>query len=226
MKSSPFLVVAAVLVLVPRGGAGVFDQSFVSGTDIPDSSSTGLLDLRNISLAEPYIQSITVTLGIEPTPGQSAFLGDLYAYLEHDGVISVLVNRPGRRADETAGYDDNQSMTVTFATGAPDFHNYRPVATTPLAGPITGTFGPDARATDPRFVLSTEAQTLPLSGFVGANGSGDWRLFVADLSGGGEHRLVSWGLQLQTSAIPEPGVWAASGALAVWAGWRLFRRSR
>ena len=203
MKPTPFLAVAALLALVPRGGAGVFDQSFTLNQDIPDTSSAGLLDVRNVSLAEPYIQDITVTLGIQPSPGKSAFFGDLYAYLEHDGVISVLINRPGRRADETAGYDDNQSMTVTFATGAPDFHNYRPVDTTPLIGPLTGTFSPDARATDPGLVLSTDARTLPLSSFVGAVGGGDWRLYVSDLSGGGEVRLRDWSLHFGLATVPD-----------------------
>src|SRR5262245_46909416 len=135
MKLRTLSLIAAAGVLALRVGAVSFNQSFPVGLDIPDSSSTGRLDVQAITLPNNAINSISVTLEIQPSPGKSAFLGDLYAYVEHDGVISVLVNRPGRRSDELAGFDDNQPLNVTFTDGGPDIHNYRSSISTPLSGP-------------------------------------------------------------------------------------------
>lgn len=220
MKPCIVFLAATALMWPAVSRSESFSQTYAIGLDIPDSNSLGRLDIQGVSLTDVYINGISITLEIDPSPGQSAFLGDLYAYLEHDGVTSVLLNRPGRRIDELAGFDDNQPLNVTFADGAPDVHSYRVSVSTPLAGALTGTFSPDGRATDPGSVLATDARTLPLSGFLGLNGTGDWRLFVADLSGGGEHRLTSWRLDLQTTAVPEPAVWCAAAGLAGWALWR------
>ena len=98
-------------------------------------------------------------------------------------------------------------MNVTFSTPATDnIHNYRVTlngnAATALTGPLTGNWLADGRATDPGAVLDTDAVTAGLDVFADAAATGDWALYIADLSGGGEHQLVSWTLTLET--VPEP----------------------
>jgi hypothetical protein len=50
------------------------------------------------------------------------------------------------------------------------------------------------------------------------NPNGAWTIFFADLSGGAQSDLVSWGLEV--TAVPEPTTWALGifGALAGAAG--------
>jgi subtilisin-like proprotein convertase family protein len=62
-----------------------------------------------------------------------------------------------------------------------------------------------------------------LGGFAGHSLGGNWTLFVADLSTGGQHRLDRWALEfeLQPAAIPEPATGTAAMltgllALALW----------
>ncbi len=217
---------AAVLLSAQNTGAGIFLQTYTVGTDIPDDSSNGLLNSQTVAMAEPTITSVSIGLSIDPSPGKSAFLGDLYVYVEHNSALSVLINRPGRTASELTGYSDNQSLSITLEDGSPDIHGYRVSASTPLSGSLTGTWGPDGRATDPRSVVNTDARTQPLGAFTGANANGTWNLFVSDLSGGGAHRLAGWTLSITTAAVPEPQVWIAGCGLFAWAGWRGVRTSR
>lgn len=221
MNRSFPIVLGVLLVAVPDLRAGLASETFTLGTDITDGSSSGLVDIRTIASVEPLIQEVTIGLSITPTPGKSSFLGDLYAYVEHNGVMAVLLNRLGRTDDQPTGYDDDQSITVTFQDGSPDVHSYRSSPGTPLAGPLTGTWGPDGRATDPSSVRQTDGRTLLLSGFAGGTVAGDWKLFVADLSGGGEHRLTQWTLSIVTTVIPEPPAYLGAGLLILgWLGWR------
>jgi hypothetical protein len=61
------------------------------------------------------------------------------------------------------------------------------------------------------------------SSFAGTSGDGTWALFVADLSGGGQSTLVSWGLTVVT--VPEPQTWALLGGGLAMLGWMRRRRS-
>jgi subtilisin-like proprotein convertase family protein len=57
----------------------------------------------------------------------------------------------------------------------------------------------------------------------GVNPNGAWKLFIADLSGGGQSTLVSWGLTVVT--VPEPQTWTlVGGSLAAF--WLLTRKRR
>ncbi len=208
-------------------GAVLLSESVSVNTAIPDGSSTGLESIHTVVAPLSSITSISVTLSIAPKAGESAFLGDLYAYLRHGDSISILLNRPGRRADESAGYDDDQPLSVTFQDGSQDIHSYRVSDTTPLTGPLLGTFSPDGRATDPDAVLVTDDRTRMLDVFLGADPSGDWTLFVSDLSGGGAHELLNWGLEMDATLVPEPEVFAVAAGLVGWMTWRFFvRRNR
>jgi subtilisin-like proprotein convertase family protein len=44
-----------------------------------------------------------------------------------------------------------------------------------------------------------------LSAFTAANANTTWTLLIADMSGGGQATLVSWGLTVVT--VPEPQAW-------------------
>ncbi len=220
IRGSLVLATAAILLLsVPRADAALSLFQTV-GLDIPDDSAAGLASRVTVDLPGASVTGVTLDLTITPTPGQAAYLGDLYAHLEHAGTLAVLLNRPGRDLQRLGGYDDAQTLDITLADGAPDIHAYRPVPTVSLTGPLVGTFGPDARASDPALALLSDVRSLPLGAFAGLDPAGDWTLFVADLSGGGAHRLVSWRLQIATAPIPEAEVVLGASLLLGWTLWR------
>jgi subtilisin-like proprotein convertase family protein len=204
------LIPCLLLACIPSASAVLVITNDTAALDIPDGTGSGLS--RNISVLTvtghtETITSITVSVEITASPGKDGFLGDLYIYLTNGTDTAMLVNRPGRTATAPAGYGDNQSMNVTFSdTGTNDIHTYRNVITgnaaTPLISPLTGTWLADGRTSDPANVLDTDLPSARLDTFVGAPANGDWSLFVADMSGGGEHRLASWTLTLNT--VPEP----------------------
>lgn len=210
-----FLAIA--LGCASLGHAATIVQSDTVNTTIPDGSSSGLSRTIIVNAGTESVVTIDLSLQIEAVDGESAFLGDLYVYLTNGVDKAVLLNRPGRTADAPAGYSDNQGLDVIFSTtGTSNIHNYRITlngnATTALTGPLTGTWLADGRDIDPGSVLDTDAVTAGLDIFEGAAATGQWGLYIADLSSGGEHSLVSWSLTLET--IPEPSTLLLSlGAL-------------
>ena len=223
------LLSGSILAFTLPLSAAVLVVSTTVGTAIPDDSSTGLFSQASVSPLG-LVTSVTVALNVSAVSVSQAFLGDLYVYLQHDSGISVLLNRPGRRADESFGYDDNESLNVTFSDAATgDIHNYRTVLngndTTPLGGALNGSWLPDGRTSDPASVLASQTPMALLSAFNGADSQGDWRLFAADLSGGAEHQLDSWTLTVDYTAVPEPAQTAAFAALG-FAAFVFLRRRR
>lgn len=209
MKFRIFITCLA-LTWIPSAHAALVITTDNVAVDIPDGSSSGLA--RNLSVLTvtgnvETVTSLTVAVEITASPGKEGFLGDLYIFLTNGTNTAVLLNRAGRSLTAPAGYGDNQPLNVTFSDAAiNDIHTYRDVLTgsptTPLVSPLTGNWLPDGRPTDPANVLNTDLPSARLDTFVGAAANGDWGLFVADMSGGGEHRLVSWTLTLNT--VPEP----------------------
>jgi subtilisin-like proprotein convertase family protein len=196
---------------------------------IPDDTATGLAS--TISVGETgLVTAVSVRLDLSVPANQTGWLGDLYVYLRHDDGFAVLLNRPGRTDADPFGYGDSQAMNLTFADGAPngDVHGYR--GTAPMtfsgsfAGPLLGAWAPDGRAVDPLVVFDSTPRTALLSGFAGHDLGGDWTLFVADLSGGGQHRLDGWALEFDvgSAAVPEPATTAVVVTLGLlaFAGWR------
>ena len=216
------LIAACVWPLVAP--SQIFTHEFEVDAAIPDDNSTGFADIRNVQQTGGVIGSLSLRLGLSAEPGFSAFLGDLYAYVEHDGKIAVLLNRPGRTAAAPFGYEDNQPLDIQFSDGGPDAHGYRPTEDTPLSAPLSGTFSPDGRAADPVSVLDSDERSLLLDQFNGLSPDGEWTLFVADLSGGGHHHLVQWSIELELAEIPEMPVWLTGGGLLAWRWW--VRRQR
>jgi subtilisin-like proprotein convertase family protein len=207
MPSFSALGFALLLACAPAAGAATIFLTDNVLEDIPDGSSSGLARAFAVSAALETITALEVNLQIGATAGGDAFLGDLYVYLTNGTDLAVLLNRPGRSATAPAGYSDNQSLNVTFTnTAVEDIHNYRlsvtGSASNPLAAALGGTWLADGRSSDPASVLDTDTPSARLNIFNGSAASHDWSLYVADLSGGGTHQLVSWSIKLTT--VPEP----------------------
>lgn len=162
---------------------------------IPDGNGSGLSETRAVVSGISNLTSVRVHLRIT-----GEYNGDLYAYLRHiHGTttnLCVLLNRPGRTADNQWGYSDAGLDIVFDDASATDVHAYRGV-TTPEAGlPLTGSWQPDGRKVFPSAVLDTSARTAALSVFNGGAGSGEWTLYLVDLGGGGTNMLSDWALEL------------------------------
>jgi subtilisin-like proprotein convertase family protein len=173
--------------------------SFTDNAPVPDGSGAGVSDTESISSGISQIGLVQVTLDIAGN-----FNGDLYVYLQHGSSLSVLMNRVGRTAANPFGYADS-GLNVTFLDSAANgnIHTYQNVVVPPDGSPLTGTWQPDGRTTSPSSVLDTDPSTAGLSLFNGQNASGNWTLFVADLSPGGTSELMGW--QLSVEPVPEPG---------------------
>ena len=205
MKTLSFIPCVLLACLPAANAALVLTDN--TAVDIPDGSSSGVVKMLTVTGTSQTITSVVVTVAINAKVGEDAFLGDLYVYLTNGTETAVLLNRPGRSGTAPAGYGDNQPLNVTFSDDATDdVHNYRFTLsgnhTTPLIAPLSGTWLPDGRTTDPANVLAGDAPTARLNGFTGKAADGNWTLFVADLSGGGQHVLSSWAVTLNT--VPEP----------------------
>ncbi len=204
-------------LLVPYSlNAATFIVSDSATNAIPDGSSSGLARQLTVIAPGEVITNVQLTISITALPADEAFLGDLYLYLSHDSDLSVLLNRPGRRAGSIAGYGDDQSINVNFDSAAVnDVHNYRLVLNgdhaAPLTGSLTGIWQPDGRAVDPAIVLDTSPRNAGFDLFNGDNASGTWNLFAADLSSGARHQLTGWTLTLTTATVPEPSVTLLGG---------------
>ncbi|MFN0068995.1 MAG: PEP-CTERM sorting domain-containing protein [Limisphaerales bacterium] len=215
----------AVLLAVPSGANAAWGVN----QPIPDGTGTGLADTQSLVFTNAPIHSVTVEISLTPTAAGS-WMGDLYLYIMKEDRLAVLLNRPGRRDGNDAGYGDGGPVTITFDALAPhDIHDYRLPLTgshdLPLAGPLTGTWQPDGRAVDPAVVRSSTTRTAGLEVFAGANPSGDWTIFVADVEQGGMMLFESWNLVI--TQVPEPSAPALMGlgVLAV-LGVRSARRRR
>jgi subtilisin-like proprotein convertase family protein len=95
------------LALLAAAQALVFSASAVTSSVsleninhvIPDGNLNGYQSSMSLSGLENQITDINVTLTIS-----GGFNGDFYAYLFHNNTISVLLNRPGKRAANSFGY--------------------------------------------------------------------------------------------------------------------------
>lgn len=177
----------------------VITRSFSVGEAIPDGGE--LLNAPTVNLGDPIITEVQVGLDLSGR-GSGGFNGDVYATLGHGTGFTVLLNRPGKQTPGGLGYSDS-GLQVTFADSTPnsgDVHVYRQQLfgndSTPLTGPLTGRWQPDGRQTDPDDVLATDPRTAMLSSFVGQPASGEWRLFLADMSAGGVSDLDRWKLRI------------------------------
>ncbi|HEU0011562.1 MAG TPA: HYR domain-containing protein, partial [Verrucomicrobiae bacterium] len=174
----------------------VYSANYVENVTVPDNNANGLARTRTFASPIGIITDVNVTLHLS-----GGFNGDLYAYVVHESGYAVLLNRVGRRAGDPLGYGDaGMDVTLDDQAGNGDIHNYRLTLfgthSTALAGPLTNSWAPDGRATDPALVLNTDARTELLSSFNGLNPNGEWTLYIADLSPLDTATLVSWGLEV------------------------------
>lgn len=213
----------------------------------PDGSPIGIQDTRTIHSEITSISDLNLWISLGNPIAGGAFNGDLYVTLTHDTGFSVLINRVGRRPgdaiDARFGYGDN-GFAITLDDQAPngDIHAYRQQLPVTLGGPpglghdtpvdptylspLTGTWAPDGRHTAPHETLLSDLRTHLLANFNGLPASGEWRLFVADLSSGGTVSLDDWGLEITgQTAVPEPTHLAAGIGFALLL-WALARRPR
>lgn len=205
MTRSVALVFASALFLGREGAlAGTLESYSFTNLDksVPDGNGAGMSDAWAVSSAIRAITGVRVRLHIA-----GEFNGDLYGYLRHaQGAttnLCVLLNRPGRRVVNAAGYQD-PGLDVVFDDAAlsGNIHAYASVTNIPPGMPLTGTWQPDGRKVDPTQVLDTTPITTTLSGFNGGDASGTWTLFLADMACGGTNMLVSWGLDVSGLALP------------------------
>ena len=177
-----------------ESGVQFADEGF-----IPDANPSGWADSRLIETANHLIATLEVHLGIS-----GGYNGDLYGYVSGpNGGHTVLFNRVGRTESNSRGYGDS-GMQITFsAEASSDVHLYRAEAFTLNSdGQLTGAWQPDGHSTNPFEVTENSTRAATLDSFYNTDPNGEWTLFIADLSGGAESRILHWGVTLTT--VPEP----------------------
>jgi subtilisin-like proprotein convertase family protein len=160
-----------------------WSDSFANGAVVPDNDLNGWVDSRVITDASGLtVGSVEVSLNLS-----GGINGDIYAYLWHDGIMSILLDRVGTPANAGYGYLDT-GFNVTLSDAATySIHNYQDYDPIYNNGSVTGTWQPDGSG---------------LSVFQGTGLDGTWSLFLADESSGGVMTVNSWGLNI--AATPEP----------------------
>ncbi|MEI8043487.1 MAG: PEP-CTERM sorting domain-containing protein [Verrucomicrobiota bacterium] len=204
------LALTLLLLALPRPSHAVVAYSWNGSQVIPDNNPSGVALPFTLTGQALSIANLTVTLDL-----MGGYNGDLYAYLTHGDEYAVLLNRVGMGSANTDGYS-TPGMAVTLSSGAgSDLHWYQSQG--PIYngnGQLTGTWGADGRTanpiTTPANLYDLAARSAQLNSFIGANPNGEWTLFMADLSGGGQATLTSFSVDF--SPVPEP--WE-TGAVSV-----------
>ncbi len=203
MKLQTWAVILVLAMASAAHGAlyGPYTTGFASGGNIPEGSTGGWSDTRNVgSVVIPGGMSAAVKVTFNISGG---FNGDLKGYLGHNDVLIPLLNQVGTgtglESEPTyyVGYGNAGFNNVTLADGGAggDIHSYGGT------GVPTGTYAPDSGGV-------TFAQK-----FGGLDPSGNWTISFFDLStGGGTSQLTSWSLDI--TAVPEP----VNVALSVFGG--------
>ncbi len=178
------------------------------GALIPDGIGTGLRD--DLQVGHSAITSIQYLVVRATIDGE--YNGDLYVYIQHDTGLTVLINRPGRTADNPYCYGD-PGLNITLSDAAPhDIHLYQDHATLGIGSRLEGVWQPDGRRIDPDLVLDSSPRDFLLDQFIGLDPRGQWTLFAADLERGGINRLESWELEIG-GVVPEPAATALVASL-------------
>ncbi len=212
MKTLPSLLPLLLLAAPPVRAAVEFAYRFDPSANIPDFGQ--YVDSRSlVSPGFASIEDVILELSLAAAPGESMWLGDLFATLTHgtaleDERVAVLLNRPGRDPSAPFGSElgslaitlDDAAATNVFRLNAP-----------------AGTYRPDGRlSVDPYSApaaFSPGGQTLgQLAGpWLASN---RWSLMVADTTPGDTARLVSWTLRLRGDFAPGAPVAVPEGLTA------------
>lgn len=211
--------------------AEIFDLRYpmLSGV-VPDGDLNGRADVRTISGVPGRITEVVVFLDLEGTGLDGGWNGDLYASLQHESALSVLLNRPGRGSGDAYGSSGN-GLAITFEDDAPngDVHA-APDGDTKLLG----SWAPDGRDVSPLAPASafdTASRSALLGDFVGLPVDGDWTLLLIDSSSGGAVAWKEWGLRITYDPVvvtppmvPEASAWWISGGVLLAGAALRFRR--
>lgn len=195
------------MALLLAGAAGAQTNfTYNSGTlnvAVPDGNPVGITAVTSVPVLPGNVSNVSVNLDIT-----GGFNGDLYAYLAGPvGQFAVLLNRTGVTAGNSFGYSD-AGFNITLDQSGANIHSYQ-LTLNPGGGQLTGTWAADGRNIDPQSAAAafdSASTAANLSVFNNIVPNGTWTLFLADLSGGGQSTLVSWGLTIST--VPEPQTWA------------------
>lgn len=189
-----FILLVSAIALGHATAATTITETYGKSVSaiIPDADLSGIVQTINVSSSGlASIDQLEVQLEVS-----GGWSGDLYAYLWHNGIISVLVNRPGRSAILPDG-SPAAGMNLTLSDlAAVDLHL--------ASGVLTGTFQPDGRHIHPLSAFDTTPRNSPLSAFTNNAPNGDWRLFIADVASGEQATLVRWSISMTGQAVPEP----------------------
>lgn len=208
MKKALLLCGLMVLKMaVVTHAQNVIDTDWTVNTVIPSGDPVGITESETFqNLSSLPITSVSVDLDVS-----GGYNGALYGYLVlQDGngtpVTETLLNQIGTSSSNLFG-SSGSGMDVTLTdtgTANGSIHN--------ATGTPTGSWLPDSTV--------TLDQT-----FSGMSANGTWTLFLANLeSGTPAPTLVSWGLDVGVTPVPEPGsgCMAGLGALLLLAS-RLIR---
>jgi hypothetical protein len=208
-------------------------RTFTVGLDLPAYTDPAASFLGRITdSAITSLVRVSVGLHLVGTAAEPGFASDMIVTLtktDLDAAFSpgdptaVLLNRVGVTDENPVGFFyDGWNMSFDDYGEDGDIHL---VDSADPTSALLGTYEPDGRgqATD-------SDRPFMLSQFQGGTGNGDWWLNLADLMPGGAMRLESFSITLTglvpgyvmefpqfetSSAVPEPGTWAAAGALAL-----------
>jgi subtilisin-like proprotein convertase family protein len=206
--NSRFLTFAVALGLGFNALASLAPNFNAGHVTIPDNDSNGCSDSRTVVGMPGVIADVNVTLDIS-----GGYNGDIYAWLSHGSGLAVLLNRVGISSSNAVGYanqgfgsDAQQAQFTLDDQAAQDVHFYQSVedSLNPVRM-LTGRCQPDGRVIDPGSLAALfELAPRPnlLSAFNNLDPNGEWTLYIADLSPGGESTLNGWGLEI--TLVPEP----------------------
>ena len=223
MKKNLLLSGLAALVLVqPATATLVMSDNWAVNQLLPDGNPAGYAASQTFTgLDASAISQVDVRLNIS-----GGYNGDLYGYLtlqDANGVYtSILLNRVGRTDASGFGYATSGFGSITLSGDTTQ--SYQNIHNVVVPG--GGTYFADGRAVSPNGNLGV-SPTAGLEVLNGHNANGTWTLFLADMAGGDQSMLVSWGLDI--SVVPEPVTWALlafaglMGAIKL-AVWRMPRK--
>lgn len=182
--------------------AGIFDIQYpvLSGL-VPDGDLNGRVDVRTIAGVSGKITDVVVFLDLEGTGLDGGWNGDLYASLQHESALSILLNRPGRESGDEYGSSGNGIQIALQDNAANGDVHFVPDGDTTLLG----TWVPDGRNVSPVASPSefdSASRSSLLGNFNGLPVNGDWTLLVIDASSGGQVELKEWGLRISYEPNP------------------------